>query len=175
MSESHLCHCSQSRRLISWWLLPSQGAHYIFLQSFSESWKLLPCPSNRDFSLQKIYLGLFLHVANPLFVCQSVICLYWTMISALYLYWKIGTEAAFCLNLPAGSLLCWKMAKLQSGAVGFDLALNCWLISHSLVVVQQRYQGMEKWEETGALFTSGALIFSRTECLQNKSSQAGQL
>lgn len=97
------------------------------------------------------------------------------MISALYLYWKIGTLAAFCLNLPADSLLCWKMAKLQSGAVGFDLALNCWLISNTLMVVQQRYQSTEKWEGTGALFTSGALILAGTECLQNKSSQAGQL
>lgn len=63
----------------------------------------------------------------------------------------------------------------QSGPVGFDLALNCWLISNNLTVVQQRYQSMEKGEETGALFTSGALILAGTECLQNKSSQAGQL
>lgn len=67
------------------------------------------------------------------------------------------------------------MAKLQSGTVGFDLALNCWLISNGLMVVQQRYQSMEKGEETGALFTSGALILAGAECLQNKSSQAGQL
>lgn len=67
------------------------------------------------------------------------------------------------------------MAKLQSGTVGFDLALNCWLISNGLMVVQQRYQSMEKGEETRALFTSGALILAGAECLQNKSSQAGQL
>lgn len=67
------------------------------------------------------------------------------------------------------------MAKLQSGVVGFDLALNCWLIANTLLVVQQRYQSMEKGEETEALFTSGALILEGTECLQNKSSQAGQL
>lgn len=83
-------------------------------------------------------------------------------------------RSSICLNLPAGSLLRWKTARLQSGAVGFDLALNCWLISNSLMVFLQRYQSRQKGQGTEALFTSGALICSGTECLQNKSSQTGQ-
>lgn len=82
--------------------------------------------------------------------------------------------SSICLNLPAGSLLCWKMVRLQSGAVGFDLALNCWLISNSLMVFLQRYQSKQKGEGTEALFTSRALIHAGTECLQNKSLQTGQ-
>lgn len=82
--------------------------------------------------------------------------------------------SSICLNLPAGRLLCWKTARLQSGAVGFDLALNCWLISSSLMVFLQRYQSKQKGHRTEALFTSEALIHAGAERLQNKSSQKGQ-
>lgn len=53
-------------------------------------------------------------------------------------------RSSICLNLPASSLLRWKMVRLQSGAVGFDLALNRWLISSSLMVFLQRYQSEQK-------------------------------
>jgi len=52
---------------------PFPGSPAKFLQSCTETWKQLHSPNKFDFSLQKIYLGLFLHVANQLFVCQGAI------------------------------------------------------------------------------------------------------
>lgn len=71
-------------------------------------------------------------------------------------------RSSICFNLPAGSLLCWKTVRLQSGAAGFDLSLNCWLVSNSLMVFLQRYQSKQKGQGTEAVFMSGALNHAGT-------------